>query len=146
MRGGALPLLGWAALLAVLLATCAIWTGEAIEAGVLAFAVVAILVSAGAAVLGGGREALARGAPERQRERPEPVPNMSLGAALAAVGLGALLFGLVFGHFLVFFGAVLVALGAGRAAVELRGQRASLERFRTHPGPGEEEASSEEQR
>ena len=130
MRGGALPVLAWALLLGVLATICAIWTGEKIELGVLVFAVLATLGGAAALLLAGGRDPLRRGAPSGQGRRPQASPDVSAGTVIIALGLGALVFGLTFGHFLIYFGLGLMVLGAGRLALEVRAQRETLARYR----------------
>jgi Na+/H+-translocating membrane pyrophosphatase len=127
MRGGALPLLAWATLLVVLLAINWIWTGDAIQIGTFAFAALAIY--AGAALLGqSNREALRPGAPE-PRPEPETVPQASIGAVIAGLSVAAILFGLTFGRFLIFFGAGMLVVALGRLALELRSQRQSREQI-----------------
>ncbi len=137
MRGGALPVLVWGCLLGALMATNAIWTGDTIQIATFAFAMLVIIASIVALALSSRDRALRRGAPGRD-ERPDAVPDISFGAALAAIGFGALIFGLAFGHFFIYFGAGLMVMGAGRVGVELRSQRRTLERYRTHPQPAQE--------
>jgi hypothetical protein len=122
VRGGSIPLLAWGALLAVLMALCWIWTGDAIQVATFAFAV--LVVWGGAALLAaeGGRESLRRGAPPRVR-RPEAIPTASLGAVLVAVAVGSIVFGFAFGRFLVYFGAGLLVVSLGIVLHEVRGQR-----------------------
>ncbi len=121
MRGGAIPLLVWGSLLVVLMLINLIWTGDAIQAGTFAFAVVVVLTCAGLFVAG-SRAAIRRGAPELRPE-PEGVPQASLGAALAGFSVATFVFGLVFGRFLIFFGAGLLVAALGRLTLELRSQR-----------------------
>ena len=137
MRGGALPVIVWGCLLGALMATNAIWTGDTIQIGTFAFAMLVIVASVVALAVSSRRRALRRGAPEHE-QRPDAVPDISFGAALAAVGFGALIFGLAFGHFFIYFGAALVGIGMARVGVELRSQRRTLERYRTPPQPPEE--------
>lgn len=120
MKGGAIPLLAWGSLLLVLLTINWIWTGDAIQVGSLAFAVIVVLGSVGSLALK-NREALRRGAPDPQIE-PEAVPQASLGAALAGFAIATFMFGFVFGTFLIFFGAGLLVASLGRLVVELRAQ------------------------
>ena len=67
-------------------------------------------------------EALRRGAPVASGD-PEAVPTSSLGAVMVAVGFAALMFGLVFGRFLVYFGAGVILASLGRLAREMRDER-----------------------
>ena len=126
MRGGALPILTWALILAISGATNAVWTGDAIQIETFAAAVLAILIT-GAVLILRSREAVQRGEPSPPSQ-PEPVTRTSFGTMLAAVGVGAILFGLVFGHFIIYFGAGLIAIGLGRLLVELHHQRRAMER------------------
>ncbi len=137
MRGGALPVIVWGCLLGALMATNAIWTGDTIQIGDYAYAMLTLVTIVVALTLTSRRRALRRGPPELD-ERPEPVPDISFGAALAAVGFAALVFGLAFGHFFIYFGAGLMVLGLARVGVELRSQRRTLERYRTPPPPPEQ--------
>lgn len=124
MRGGALPILAWALLLSTSGVLNAIWTGDTIQIGTFAAAVLAILLMATALIVR-SREAARRGPPSPPTQ-PEPVTHTSFGTMIAAVGVGALLFGLVFGHFIVYFGAGMIVAGLGRLAVELRAQRRAM--------------------
>ena len=126
MRGGALPILAWALILALSGATNAVWTGDAIQIGTFAFAVLAILLIAAFLVLR-SREAARPGEPAAPT-RPEPLTHTSFGTMIAAVGVATILFGLVFGHFIIYFGAGLIAAGLGRLLIELRHQRRAMGR------------------
>ena len=132
MRGGALPVIVWGCLLGALMATNAIWTGDTIQIGDYAYAMLTLVTIVVALTLASRRRALRRGPPELD-ERPDAVPDISFGAALAAVGLAALIFGLAFGHFFIYFGAGLMVLGLARVGTELRSQRRTLERYRRSP-------------
>lgn len=123
MRGGAIPLLAWAALLIVLGAINWIWTGDAIQVGTFGFAILVVIGGAGVLVLL-CRQAVAPGAPE-PRSDPEAVPDVSAGAVLAGLSIGSFAFGFVFGGFFVYFGLGLLVLSLGRMAVEVRAQRRS---------------------
>jgi hypothetical protein len=122
MRGGSIPLLAWGTLLAVLMAICWIWTGDAIQVGTFAFAVLVVWGSAALIAAEGGREALRRGMP-REVRRAEAIPTASLGAVLVAVAVGSIVFGFAFGRFLVFFGGGLLVVSVGILLFEVRGQR-----------------------
>lgn len=130
MRGGALPILAWGCLLGTLMALNAIWTGDSIEIADFAFAILVVLATVLALTLASRRRALRRGPPERV-SAPDAAPDISFGAALAAIGFGALIFGLAFGHFFIYFGAGVIAVGLGRVGVELRSQRRTLARYAT---------------
>jgi hypothetical protein len=130
MRGGAIPILAWAILLAVLMAGNWIWTGDAIQIGEFGFAVLAIVLT-GLLLISRCREAIRRGPPEPSpRARVEAIPDLSIGAAMAAIALASIGFGLDFGRFLIYFGFGLLALSLGRLGVELRATRESGERYR----------------
>ena len=122
MRGGALPLLGWAALLAAFLAVNWIWTDDTIQVASFGFAVLITLVVAGYLALDSHREALRRGPPP-PAAGPEAVPAASLGAALAGIAVAAVGLGLAFGRFLVFFGLGLLIVALGRLVGEVTAQR-----------------------
>lgn len=121
MRGGAIPLLAWGMLLAILGAINWIWTGDAIQVGTFAFAVLAVWAGAGLLIALAGRVALRRGTPERSPE-PETVPQASLGAVLAALAVSSILFGFVFGTFPIYFGAGLLIVSIGRLTIERRAE------------------------
>jgi low temperature requirement protein LtrA len=112
MRGGAIPLLAWGIVLLVLLALNWVWTGDAIQIASFAFAVLTVVGWALALMLARPHEALRRGAPSALG-RPETVPAASYGSLLLAVGAAAAVFGLAFGHFLIYFGVGLMAVGSG---------------------------------
>lgn len=122
MRGGSIPLLVWGTLIAVLLGLNLVWTGDDIQAGAFAFALVTIWGTAAAFAVRSRRESLKRGAPGLTREL-ETVPAASLGAVLVAVALASLVFGFAFGRFLVYFGAGLLILSLGLVARERRAER-----------------------
>jgi hypothetical protein len=123
MRGGAIPILAWGTILVVLLAINWIWTGDAIQVGSFGFAALAVY---GAAVLVWltGRDALRRGAP-LHRDEIDAVPQASASAAGVGIAIGAMLFGLAWARFLVYFGAGLLAFSLGRLWLEVRAERAS---------------------
>jgi cation transport ATPase len=138
VRGGALPVIVWGCLLGALMATNAIWTGDTIQIGDYAYAMLTLIAIVVALALASHRVALRRGAPERDGG-PDALPDISFGAALAAVGFGALIFGLAFGHFFIYFGAGLMLIGLLRVGIELRSQRRSL---REYSAAGESTPSS----
>jgi cbb3-type cytochrome oxidase subunit 3 len=122
MRGGSIPLLAWGALLAVLMAICWIWTGDAIQVGTFGFAVIVVWASAALLAAEGGRQSLRRGAPRAVRGA-QAIPTASLGAVLVAVAVGSIVFGFAFGRFLVYFGGGLLVVSIGVVAYELRTER-----------------------
>ena len=128
MRGGAIPLLCWGTLLAVLLAINWIWTGDAVQVGTFAYAALAIYAG-GLLLWLLSRSAIRRGPPVATGD-PETVPDASVAAVVVALSIACILFGMAWAKFLVFFGAGLLVLSLGRLAVELRAQRAGLRRAR----------------
>ncbi len=126
MRGGALPVLAWACIIGLLFAGLWIWTGDPVEVGAYGFAVLLIALC-GLALTLADREAIRRGPPPAPApdggDRPQKIPDLSLGAVGAALGLACAVFGLAFGHFMVYFGCGLLALSLGRLALELRAER-----------------------
>ncbi len=126
MRGGAIAVLAWAGLLALLGLLNLVWTGSAIQAASFGLAVSAI-AGLGLALTLAARDAIRRG-PPGPREDPEAVPGSSLAAMLAALGFGAFVFGFAFGRFPVYFGIALMVAAAGRLVLELRAQRRWRER------------------
>jgi hypothetical protein len=101
----ALPILAWAALLAVLAAILALWTGDLVAVALLPAAIVVVL---GVAV-----------AAWRARDREERrVPEASVSALLAACGLAALAVGAAVGLWAALIGAGLVVLALIAAARE----------------------------
>ena len=107
MRGGAIPLLIWSALIGALFVIHLLMTGAAVgdpvDTGIYGFGIGVILVGV-AAIVAERRETLHRGAPEPDSD-PAAVPAASLGALLMALAFVACGFGLVFGSFLVFIAA-----------------------------------------
>lgn len=124
MRGGAIPLLCWAALLTVTGTLNAIWTDDWIQSATFAAAVLAITIAAAVLIIR-APEAVHPGEPTPQT-RPEAIPTVSFAAAFTAIGLGMLLFGLVFGHFPIYFGAGMIVVGLVRLLTELRAQRRAV--------------------
>lgn len=122
MRGGSIPLLVWGTLIAALLALNLVWTGDDIQAGAFAFALVTVWGTAAAFAVRSRRESLKRGAP-RPTPGTETIPTASLGAVLVAVALASLVYGFAFGRFLVYFGAGLLILSLGLLIHERRAQR-----------------------
>jgi membrane protein implicated in regulation of membrane protease activity len=128
MRGGAIPLLAWALLLCLLLAGNWVWTGDAVQVASFAFAVLAVVTFA-LGFTARDRAAARRGPPSPPaRPSPEALPSFSVAPVGIAVGLAAVLFGLAFGHFSIYFGCGLLAASLGRLAVELRAARRSRRR------------------
>jgi hypothetical protein len=129
VRGGAIPLLVWALILAVLYALNVIWTGNHVNLAMAVFAVGATVATAVGFVALSGREAVRRGEPPPSEE-PRAIPTASVGAVLLAVGLAAFAFGFAFGHFLVYFGAGVMIVALGVLAREASTQRQVLRRRR----------------
>jgi hypothetical protein len=124
VRGGAIPLFLWGTGLLVLLIINAIWTHSGLQVGLFGFAV-AVVYGTALALSIRHREALHRGAPEPESSA-EAVPQVSLAAMTLGVAIAAMVFGVVFGKFMVFIGAGVWLLAAGRLVVEVRAQRSSL--------------------
>jgi hypothetical protein len=133
MRGGAIPVLAWGLLLVVLGVINWIWTGDAIQVGTFGFAVLAVWTAGTIFILVSRGEAVRRGPPP-----PAPgvasVPAGSLGSVLAALAFAAILFGLAFGRFLIYFGAGLLIASLGRVTVEIRAERRSRNRVSGEAG------------
>jgi hypothetical protein len=129
VRGGAIPIIAWGALLAVLTVGNAIWEGKWLPAGQFALATLIIFGFGAAVVAISGRPALRKGPPAAHGD-PEALPDASAGAVGAAVSLALLMFGFVFGSALIYLGAGFLILSLGRIAIELRAQRASIRRAR----------------
>jgi hypothetical protein len=123
VRGGAIPVLVWAGLLFVLFVGNWIWDAKTVNAAEAAFAAVIIFAAAFALWLA-RHESIRRGPPP-PHTTVEASPSMSLGAVLAGLGVGSILFGIVWAQFLFFFGIGLFVVGLGRLAIELRSERAS---------------------
>lgn len=122
MRGGSIPLLVWGTLIGVLLALNLVWTGDDIQAGAFAFALVTIWGAAASFAVRSRRESLKRGAPPPQ-PGTETIATASLGAVLVAVALASLVYGFAFGRFLVYFGTGLLILSLGLVIRERREER-----------------------
>lgn len=134
MRGGAIPLLAWAFILSVLYALNVVWTGKGLDAAMAGFAVAATVATAVGFIALRPREALRKGEPA-PTEEPRAVVSASYGSVLLAVGVGSLVFGFAFGHFLVYFGSGLIVVSAGILAREKYAQRQALRRWRDREGP-----------
>lgn len=111
MTGGTRPMLFWALLLSLSGLLNAIWAGISVQTATFGAAVLAIVVTAAGILT------------RRARRGPEPITHASFGTMIAAVGVGTLLFGFVFGHFIIYFGAGLIVAGLGRLGLELLAQR-----------------------
>lgn len=127
MRGGAIPNFLWGTGLLVLLAANFIWTHNHFQLYEDIFAVTVTYVGV-AALTYGSREAVRRGPPTPDGKL-EPAPSNSLSAALLGIAIGAMLFGVVFGQFLIDMGLGLWVLAFGRLLVELRAQRRFVRRL-----------------
>ena len=129
MRGGAIPLLVWGTVLAVLLAMNWVWTGDLIQVASFAFAVASVVGWVLALVLLRPGEALRRGSPGRSGE-PQAVPSASYGSVLLAVGASSIVFGFAFGTFPLYFGAGVMVIAAGLVARELHAERRARKHWR----------------
>ena len=127
MRGGAIPNFLWGTGMAALLAANFIWTSNHFQLYLNTFAVV-VTFAAAAAIALHNREAVRRGPPAPDGKL-EASPSNSLAAALLGLAIGAMLFGVVFGRFLVYMGAGLWLLAFGRLIVEVRAQRRYVRRL-----------------
>ncbi len=134
MRGGSIPVLAWALLLLVLYLGNWIYEGAPTQLATSAGALGMIVIWGVVGALF-GREALRRGPPRAARSA-EGVSEVSFGAASAGFAVATIVFGLVWGHFLIYFGAGLLVLSLGRLVVELRSERATV-REHQPPAPGE---------
>jgi uncharacterized iron-regulated membrane protein len=123
VRGGAIPVLVWGTILAVLAAGNWVWDDKPVNSGAATVAVI-IIYGTGLALWRGRREPIETGPPE-PRSEVEPVPQGSLAAVLIGLSLGSILFGLAWAKFLVFFGFGLLVLSLGRLVLEVRAERAS---------------------
>lgn len=127
MRGGAIPNFLWGTGLLALLAANAIWTKDPIQIYMNTFAVV-VTFGVALALTWRSRSAVRRGPPTLENQL-EPAPSTSLAAALLGIAIGAMLFGVAFGKFLVLMGAGLWVLAFGRLVVEVRAQRRFVRRM-----------------
>jgi hypothetical protein len=122
VRGGSIPLFAWGLLLVVLLIVNAVWTSDTIQVALFGFAAGVVFLSAIAFAVASRGEGLRRGAPAASDEL-ETVPTSSLGAVMVAAGFAALMFGLVFGRFLIYFGAGVVIASLAQVTREMRDER-----------------------
>ncbi|HET8977204.1 MAG TPA: hypothetical protein VFN87_03540 [Solirubrobacteraceae bacterium] len=140
MRGGAIPLLVWGFILGLSMALVTIWnSGKPVIGFMGGFAVLITFLTALAFILLRPREAVRRGPPEPTGE-PRAVPTASYGSVLFAVGGASLVYGLAFGHFLIYFGIGLMVVAVGVIIREKVFQRRALRRWRESPvtpGTGE---------
>jgi hypothetical protein len=125
MRGGAIPVLAWGTILLVLYVGNWIWEGGRLIQMGTTLAALIVIYGAAAWLYGARREALRRGPPEPSTIA-DALPTTSLGAVLAGLSVGMILFGLAWAKFLVDLGIVLLIVALARLAVELRSQRASV--------------------
>jgi formate hydrogenlyase subunit 3/multisubunit Na+/H+ antiporter MnhD subunit len=98
-----------------------IWTDDAIQVGTFGFAALVTYIT-GALFFASRREAIRRGPPPHRAVR-EGVPSASLSAALIGLSAACILFGVAWSKFLIYFGAGVLLLSAGRMALELRAER-----------------------
>lgn len=125
MRSGAIPVIAWFVLNAILFVVHLLMTGHAqadgLAAWLSAFALGILLVWV-VVMAAESRQVLHRGAPELSRE-PEAVPAASVGALMVAFAVVACGFGLVFGAFLVFIAAGVFVGAIFVLAREIRDER-----------------------
>jgi hypothetical protein len=124
MRGGAIPVFLWGTVLLVLMVINVIWTSDRVQAATFGFAVL-VIYSASLGLTLANREARRTGPPVRE-SRLEAVPQNSLASLALGVSIGAMMFGVVFGKFLVFIGGAVWLVALGRLIVEVRAQRRSV--------------------
>lgn len=124
MRGGAIPIFAWGTGLLVLMVINVIWAGSPIQAATFGYALLAVYGTA--LVLSILYPVTRRKGPPVREASPEAVPHTSLAAMTLGIAIAAMMFGVVFGKFLVFIGAGVWLLAAGRLVVEVRAQRRSL--------------------
>jgi predicted MFS family arabinose efflux permease len=127
MRGGAIPNFLWGTGMLALLAANAIWTKNHFQIYLNTFAVVVTFGFALALTLM-NRAAIRKG-PPRPEAKLEAAPSTSVAGMMLGVAIGAMLFGVVFGKFLVYLGGGLWLLAFGRLIIELRAQRRFVERL-----------------
>jgi hypothetical protein len=125
VKAGAIPVVAWFVLNAILFAVHLLMTGHAqadgLGAWLAAFALGILLVWA-VVMAAESRQVLRRGPPELD-EGPEAVPAASLGPPMVAFAVVACGFGLVFGAFLVFIAAGVFAGAVFVLAREVRDER-----------------------
>jgi hypothetical protein len=114
---GAVQVFVWAGWLALLTVILWIWWGELLNTGELAGAAL------GTAAIAAGYALFHRGHSQDEPNEVRTLPDVSVGAAVTAIGLCGMLFGAEFGFFLVLICAGVTALGVGRLAIELSSER-----------------------
>jgi hypothetical protein len=124
MRGGAIPILAWGVLLAVLAIGNAVWEGKWLPAGQFALASVIIFAFGACVIAVSGHSAAHRGPPATPPD-PEVVPEASAAAVGAGLSVALVLFGIVFGGAVIYLGAGFLILSLARLGIELRSQRTS---------------------
>jgi hypothetical protein len=132
VRGGAIPLAVWGVLLVVLLSINWIWEGTGIHVALFGYAVLTVLIAVAALRLM-NRQALRKGPPQH-RPREEALPRISVACAGIGLSTGAILYGAVFGKFLVFIGGGLLVFSAGRLGLELIWQARTLNDVKRRQG------------
>jgi Na+/H+-translocating membrane pyrophosphatase len=116
----------------VLLAINWIWEGAGIHVGLFGYAVLTVVMGVLTLWLM-NRQALRKGPPEH-RPVPEALPRVSFACAGIGLSTGAILYGAVFGKFLVFIGGALLVFSLGRLALELIWQARSMNDVRRRQG------------
>jgi hypothetical protein len=124
MRRAAIVFAGFAALLGLTTAVLALMDGKTLPLGLLGGAAAASLLTSV------GLFAAGAGAPDTDPDLVRPVPDASYATAVLAVGICLVVFGFVFGSFMVLIGAG-VALsglaGLAREQLALRRERRRVE-------------------
>jgi Na+/H+-translocating membrane pyrophosphatase len=126
VRGGAIPIFLWGTLLLILMVINVIWARSGIQAATFAYAIAAVYGTAFVLTIL-RRDSMRKGPPARE-PAPEAIPRNSLAAMTLGIAIGTMMFGVVFGKFLVFIGGAVWLLAAGRLVVEVRAERRSLRR------------------
>jgi hypothetical protein len=124
VRRAAIVFAGFAALLGVTTLVLALMDGSALTLGLLGGAATAsLLTAAGLAIAGAS-------VPDTDPDLVRPLPDASYATAVLAIGITLVVFGFVFGLFMVLIGAGVVLLGAAglvREQVALRRARRQME-------------------
>jgi sugar phosphate permease len=132
VRGGAIPVFAWGTILLASYVLNWIWEGgRSIEVAVTLAALI-VIYGAGLCFYLARHESLHKGAPE-PKTTLDAQPTHSIGAVLAGLSVGMILFGLAWAKFLVYLGIALLIVSWARLAVEWRSQRASLRSLQEPP-------------
>ena len=124
MRGGALVVLAWAALLGALFVGHWIYAAEPTQIAISGGSI-GVMLLWGLVAVAVRRESLRRGPPPPRRI-VEAIPAYSFAAGLIGFSVASIAFGFVWGRFLTYFGAGLLLISLVRLAAELRSERRTL--------------------